>query len=105
MKFANEPDHLGTMNLAVSSPWPMIDFVGFDEPIENELPAVIPAEGPIFRVGLGHSAACAEARSICASLAAAPFLPPSVGRFAITVKALFRMDQDTLTVFLCAGPR
>ena len=39
------------MNLAVSSDWPMIESWVTDEPAKNELPTVIPAEGPITRVG------------------------------------------------------
>jgi hypothetical protein len=53
--------------------WAMIS------PHKNELPAVIPAEGPIFSVGLDQPVACAEARSIFACLAAAPLFA-AVGR-------------------------
>ena len=49
----------------------------------KELPAVIPAEGPIFCVGLGHQVACAVARTIYASLAAAPLFAASGRRIRI----------------------
>ena len=50
---------------------------------QKELPAVIPAEGPIFCVGLDHQVACAVARTIFASLAAAPLFAASGRRIRI----------------------
>jgi hypothetical protein len=68
------------MNLAVSLSRPMIKFVGDDKPAqEMNFRPVIPAEGPIFGVGQDQQVACAEARSIFASLAAAPLFA-AVGR-------------------------
>ena len=71
--------YLSSINLAVSLSWPMINSVGHDKPTTFRASGPIPAEGPIFRVGLDQSAACAEARSIYASLAAAPLFA-AVGR-------------------------
>ncbi len=71
-----------TMNLAVGDSRPMIRCVGRSSLHTNELPINTPAEGPIFGVGLDHSVACAVARSIFASLAAAPLFAAVVGRFA-----------------------
>lgn len=81
-KFAVEVRELGPINLAVSSSSPMIEMWVLMNP-QKELPAVIPAEGPIFCVGLGHQVACAVARSIFASLAAAPLFAASGRRLRI----------------------
>jgi hypothetical protein len=82
VKFPTENRPELSINLAVSSKCPMIDFVGTEEPTKKELSAVFPAEGPIFALAKVIKVASAEARSIFASLAAAPlFLPPTVGSF------------------------
>lgn len=54
MNFANDLTVSGTMNFAVRSSWPMMQLWVVISPHKNELPAVIPAEGPIFCVGLDH---------------------------------------------------
>jgi hypothetical protein len=54
VNFANDLRLFGTMNFAVSSSWPMMKSRVVINLRKNELPAVIPAEGPIFCVGLDH---------------------------------------------------
>jgi len=76
VNFSDEQRELTPINLAVSLSSPMIELWVLMNP-QKELPAVIPAEGPIFCVGLGHQVACAVARTIYASLAAAPLFAAS----------------------------
>ncbi len=82
VKFTNEHRELAPINLAVSLSSPMIEKWVLMNP-QKELPAVIPAEGPIFCVGLGHQVACAVARTIYVSLAAAPLFAASGRRIRI----------------------
>ncbi len=54
VKIGDELAYRQPINLAVLHTQRMINTAGFDEPAKNELPVVIPAEGPINRVGQGH---------------------------------------------------
>jgi hypothetical protein len=53
VKFSDEVLELPPIKLAVTRSSPMIELWVLMNP-QKELPAVIPAEGPIFCVGLGH---------------------------------------------------
>lgn len=53
VKISDEVLEVEPINLAVSCSSPMIEMWVLMNP-QKELPAVIPAEGPIFCVGLDH---------------------------------------------------